>query len=83
MIRGREDTYFTISELAAMADVSPKTVMNWLAEGVIKAVTLGRRRFIPLSSIEASLGRTKRIGPSVSPKQVEEQLAFVRRDLRS
>lgn len=81
MIKGRYDTYYTISEFAEMAGVSPKTIMNWLSEGTVKAVRLGRRRFVPLSSIEEAFGQGKE-QVSMLPKVIEEQINIVRKDVR-
>ena len=82
MIVGKQDTYFTIDELAEMARVSPKTVRNWLAEGTIKGVLLGRHRFVPSTAIEeALLNRTLRSHPM--PREMEKQVLLVRRDVRA
>lgn len=80
MIQGQHDTYFTINELADMVGVSPKTVQNWLAEGVIKSVKLGRRRLISLSSIEAALGSFHKERVDI-PRTVEREISFVRKDV--
>jgi len=81
MIIGRYDTYFTINELSEMTGVTAKTVMNWLSEGVIQAVKLGRRRFVPLSSIEEAFGhRSDDKIPIMA--ELEKQINLVRRDVR-
>ena len=64
-----------------MAEVSPKTVRNWLGAGMIKAVRLGRRRFVPLSSIEAAFTARQRVAQELVPERLERQIAFVRGDL--
>jgi excisionase family DNA binding protein len=82
VITGRHDTYFTIQEVADMAGVCPKTVRNWIAEGVIKAVFLGRKRFVTLSSIEEAMGARVGARRPPFPATMERHLSFVREDFR-
>lgn len=81
MIVGKEDTYFTVQEFADLADVSPKTVMNWLAGGIIQGSKLGRQRFVTLSSIEEALSNST-ITSSSLPAKIVKQVVFVRDDIR-
>lgn len=43
------------AELAARYDVSPRTVLNWIARGVIPAVKLGKVTRIRMSDAVAAL----------------------------
>ena len=81
MIEGRHDTYLTPEELAQMARVAPKTVRNWLCQGMVRAVRLGRRRFITLSSIEEAFGHSRNALVPL-PRSLEKRMRFVLGDVR-
>ena len=55
MIQGRQDTYFTIDELAQMIGRSPKTVKNWITEGKLHALHLVGVPMIAMSHLESLL----------------------------
>jgi excisionase family DNA binding protein len=40
-VSGRQQVWFTVSEIAAMLNVSARTVRRWAAAGKIKAVKIG------------------------------------------
>lgn len=52
MIQGRQDTFFTITEFAAMIERSPRTVQNWISQRRLKPRYLFGIPFISLQSIE-------------------------------
>lgn len=52
MIAGKNDSYFTVEEFAAMINRSPRTIQNWISLHRLKPRYLFGIPMIPLSSIE-------------------------------
>lgn len=56
------DVFYTPDELAAMLKVTRQAIYNWIQEGRIEAVRIGRTVRIPRDEVERLLreGRTSR-----------------------
>ena len=54
------DTFYTADELAAMLKVTPQAIYNWIQQGRMGAVRIGRTVRIPAAEVERVLreGRT-------------------------
>jgi len=47
----------TVSEASELLRLSPNTLQNWLSQGRLKRVKIGRRTFISRKEVEALLSR--------------------------
>lgn len=47
-----ESEFMTVKEFAGALKVSPSAVRNWIHNGTIKAITIGRTVRIPKSELE-------------------------------
>lgn len=47
-----ESEFLTVKEFAAALKVSPSAVRNWIHNGTIKAITIGRTVRIPKTELE-------------------------------
>ena len=47
----------TVSEASALLRLSPNTLQNWLSQGRLKRVKIGRRTFISRREVEELLSR--------------------------
>ena len=56
------DTFYTADELAALLKVTPQAIYNWIQQGRMEAVRIGRTVRIPAAEVERVLreGRTVR-----------------------
>jgi hypothetical protein len=52
VIQGRTDAWFTVEEFGAMVGRSPKTVLNWAAEGKIQLADLCGVKLVSMAMIE-------------------------------
>ena len=48
---------FTVSEVSELLRLSPNTLQNWLSQGRLKRVKIGRRTFISRREVEELLSR--------------------------
>lgn len=55
MIVGRNDTWLTVKEFAAMIDHEPHTVQNWASQGRIQFADLCGVKLVALSTIESMI----------------------------
>ena len=76
MIQGdREDSFFTVAEVAEMLKLNQQTVRNWIDQGSLPAVRVGRRVRIRRADLDRILEQgsqgnvppsTAETGPSAS-----------------
>jgi excisionase family DNA binding protein len=65
-----EESYLTVAEVAGMLKLNQQTVRNWIDQGSLPAVRVGRRVRIKRSDLERvlaegySAGRSRASGPS-------------------
>ena len=69
-----DERYFTIEEIATRFKVTRQTVQNWLREGKLDSVKLGRARRILESSVDRMLkeGSTVRREGRNTPAHISE-----------
>ena len=53
----KKDQFYTQQELAELLKVSTRTIQNWIKDGQIKAIRIGRTVRIPASEIDRLVGR--------------------------
>jgi excisionase family DNA binding protein len=58
-----EDTFLTVAEVAAMLKLNQQTVRNWIDQGSLPALRMGRRVRIKRSDFERVLARSYTGGP--------------------
>lgn len=52
-----EDEFYTVEEVAARFKVTRQAVYNWIADGRLEAIRLGKARRIPRQALEKFLAR--------------------------
>lgn len=63
MSADREETFLTVAEVAEWLKVNQQTVRNWIDQGRLPAVRVGRRVRIKRSDFDRILGSEPRQGP--------------------
>jgi excisionase family DNA binding protein len=66
---GLEDTFLTVAEVAAMLKLNQQTVRNWIDQGSLPALRLGRRVRIRRSDLERVLEEGSTAGASSSTRE--------------
>ncbi len=59
------DTFYTPEELATMLKVTRQAVYNWIAQGRMEAVRIGRTVRIPGEEVERVLREGRRPRPAI------------------
>ena len=69
------DTFFTPDELASLLKVTRQAIYNWIQQGRIEAVRIGRTVRIPAEEVERLLreGRSPRRDDQGASRQAGEQ----------
>jgi excisionase family DNA binding protein len=67
MNQEREETFLTVAEVAEWLKLNQQTVRNWIDQGSLPAVKVGRRVRIKQSDLEAILEAGYRSGSGAPP----------------
>ena len=62
-----EDTFLTVAEVAEMLKLNQQTVRNWIDQGSLPALRVGRRVRIRRSDLERVLERGSTIASAAEP----------------
>ena len=71
---GLEESFLTVAEVAAMLKLNQQTVRNWIDQGSLPALRVGRRVRIRRSDLERVLEQGSTVG-GVSSDQSQEPSA--------
>jgi excisionase family DNA binding protein len=64
-----EETYLTVAEVAEVLKLNQQTVRNWIDQGTLPALKVGRRVRIKRSDFERVLAAGYRPGTTAAPQQ--------------
>jgi excisionase family DNA binding protein len=64
-----EDSFLTVAEVAGMLKLNQQTVRNWIDQGSLPALRVGRRVRIKRSDFERVLAQSYTAGPGSSPDE--------------
>jgi excisionase family DNA binding protein len=73
-----EDSFLTVADVAAMLKLNPQTVRNWIDQGSLPAIKVGRRVRIRRSDFDrmiangASSGARTTSAPASSPPSADD-----------
>ena len=62
-----EDSFLTVAEVAEVLKLNPQTVRNWIDQGLLPALRVGRRVRIKRSDFERILAESQIASPSAAP----------------
>ena len=65
-MNGIDDEFLTVAEVAAILKLNQQTVRNWIDQGSLPALHVGRRVRIRRSDFEALLERSRIEGPAAT-----------------
>jgi excisionase family DNA binding protein len=66
---GLEETFLTVAEVAAMLKLNQQTVRNWIDQGSLPALRVGRRVRIRRSDLERVLEQGATAGAAASSRE--------------
>jgi excisionase family DNA binding protein len=67
------DTFYTADELAALLKVTPQAIYNWIQQGRMEAVRIGRTVRIPAAEVERVLRDGRTVGRARNVRKVHPQ----------
>ncbi len=62
-----EETFLTVAEVAEILRLNPQTVRNWIDQGTLPAIRMGRRVRIKRSDFDRVVEQSYSAGPNSGP----------------